>query len=245
MADFQTPETNCFGCFLSGKRGKCPYLLTCFFFLVQYGGSAVHKMSFPIVFIGNLSLIKKKLRSPDRGIRGRQHKEIIMKKRAFTLIELLVVVLIIGILAAVALPQYQVAVQKAKLARLIPLVNAVYTAEEVYYLANGSYTNNLSLLDLEVGGGCELSTNSNEYECEEYAIDIYNSTTNAQVQLRKNGSGVLAYVHYFADYSEGLAHKGDIACFAKDDMNFQVCKSLGSGEERNITSPWIHRYFFL
>ena len=58
-------------------------------------------------------------------------------KKAFTLIELLVVVLIIGVLAAIALPQYQKAVTKARLADVHLTFNVLAKAVDVWLLQNG------------------------------------------------------------------------------------------------------------
>ncbi len=77
---------------------------------------------------------------------------------AFTLIELLVVVLIIGILAAVAVPQYKLAVTKARVQSMIPIINSIAKAGNIYYLANGNYTSNVNLLDISMPGECQNLT---------------------------------------------------------------------------------------
>ncbi len=59
------------------------------------------------------------------------------KKQGFTLIELLVVVLIIGILTAVALPQYQKAVRKSRFAEVQYTLNSLMRATEIYIMENG------------------------------------------------------------------------------------------------------------
>ncbi len=79
------------------------------------------------------------------------------KNAGFTLIELLVVVLIIGILAAVALPQYEKAVRKSRTANTFTLLRAVKNAEEQYFLANGEYTLDFDALDVSLPSSCQIS----------------------------------------------------------------------------------------
>ncbi len=69
-------------------------------------------------------------------------------RRGFTLIELLVVVLIISILAAVAVPQYKIAVAKSRYATLKHIVDDIAKAEEAFFLANGKYSTDFSELDI-------------------------------------------------------------------------------------------------
>ena len=70
----------------------------------------------------------------------------------FTLIELLVVVLIIGILAAVALPQYQKAVEKSRAAQALAVLKSFGQAYQAYYMANGDYPSTFDQLDVDMKG---------------------------------------------------------------------------------------------
>ncbi len=91
---------------------------------------------------------------------------MLSNKKGFTLIELLVVVLIIGILAAVAVPQYRKTVELNEAKMMLANMHAVKKMENIYRLQNGTYTLNWEELDV-IPTATSISANKKEL----YAAD--------------------------------------------------------------------------
>lgn len=70
----------------------------------------------------------------------------------FTLIELLVVVIIIAVLAAIALPQYQRAVWRSRATEVKVFAKNMADAQAIYRLNNGTYAQDFSQLDIKFKG---------------------------------------------------------------------------------------------
>ena len=155
-----------------------------------------------------------------------------MNKKAFTLLELLVVVLIIGILAAIALPQYKKALYKSRYNSLMALVNSIYQAEERFYMTKGFYTDNLTNLDIDLPS-CTLSNDKKNctFDWGECSLHLDNSSGSVgdMVVCYRTKDLKNAYVYFFRLQNPTASPR---MCFAQgtntNNVWNKVCKDVGA-----------------
>ncbi len=155
-------------------------------------------------------------------------------KKGFTLIEMLVVVLIIGILAGIALPQYQMAVTKAKVASILPLMRRWKDALQEYKLQHGdcdglSYAEYGEYLGVTWPSDWKTDTNkpcNNNASCHN---DYWNCDVNdggdGMITCRHNTSDGVFTIIFFSSEDEDYPDKLTYQAEGKEAT--KVCKALG------------------
>ena len=155
----------------------------------------------------------------------------------FTLIELLVVVLIIGILAAVALPQYNKAVNKSRIANLSSVMKTVWEAGQTAELQGSySYTNGLAHipatdLDIEAPKGSLLGTDNCGFAY--YAVDVNTSGypfTSMVIATCSNSPVIF------------LVYTGEHKLYCSSSQ--EVCKDLGFSNQSSLNIEGLSEYPF-
>lgn len=157
--------------------------------------------------------------------------------KGFTLVELLVVVLIIGILAAVAVPQYQLAVAKSQYIEGMKMLDTMWNAQQVYYLANGVYAHRFEDLDVSLPDGMTYIENPSgqegHYRNNKYWLDIVVRDNNANAMYMTLPSK--------AKYFRYLDLPGQKYCYgSKTSLWTSLCLSFGGQRVNDFGAMYVY-----
>ena len=151
-------------------------------------------------------------------------------RKGFTLIEMLVVVLIIGILAGIALPQYRIATLKAKYARAKQTANDIRRAYELYYTVHNEFPTKFS--DLEFANKFDESNameTENDYRC------VMNVAYNEFYCTAKDFN-----LRYFIQYKQQKKETSCRATTNTSDIYNRICQQETgkTAEQANCTNHY-------
>jgi len=142
-----------------------------------------------------------------------QHLSSKKENEGFTLIELLVVVIIIGVLAAIALPNLLGQVGKARESEAKNVVGALNRAQQAYFTERASFATNTDILEVPTGG--------EKY----YTISITSGANSGQIQY---ASGTNNTRNGTRDYVGGVSYNANartfrtVVCRATNKPNFSI-----------------------
>ena len=139
-----------------------------------------------------------------------------MNKKGFTLMELLIVVLLIGILAGIAIPQYFNAIERQRSVEALGVLGDIEKAQMRYAAINEAFTTDFSNLDIDLGD----TTSGSTYETKNFTYTLNAANATAE---RKSGDYTIKIIY------SGIESGTKTVCCesSKDDMcdiiNVKTC----------------------
>ena len=161
----------------------------------------------------------------------------------FTLIEMLVVSLVIGILAAIALPQYEVAVGVSKVSNVMSFAKVISDAQQRHRLATGEFAISYDALDVNMPPGGTLSADGKTM-----------TYKNFYCYLRDAGYGSSVYCNVLSPVGINMekyyrGSGGLFICWPKTndytDLTNKICQNVSGRQEPTAsTSSGFKGYIF-
>ena len=183
-------------------------------------------------------------------------------KKGFTLLELLVVVMIVGILAAVALPKYQKAIERARVTKALVWLKALAEAQEAHYITNGSYATTWDVFSIDLPKDFVPGGSYYTYETTANRTDgkwVAHFSTEPQIKgaisighpqgQTYQGAGFI----YFPKHGNRIIGNGEIACqelisygpqFKKSPHDFCVKIANAVWDPAKSPGTAVRTYFF-
>ncbi|WP_424244779.1 prepilin-type N-terminal cleavage/methylation domain-containing protein [Elusimicrobium posterum] len=157
-------------------------------------------------------------------------------KKGFTLIELLVVVLIIGILASIALPQYTKAVEKSRSTEAVIMLKNIMDSANRYYLENGTYSRSdgtaLTFDELDItlpqASMSTMASKNFNYKIDDARGSFFSVTATRVGTISQTGN----YIELWYRTFDGGA---EVERMCKDKNDFKTCKAFFGGSNCTIS----------
>ena len=132
----------------------------------------------------------------------------------FTLVELMIVVIIVGILAAVAIPMYQGATERAKASEAVAALGTIRGAMRVYYAEHGTYVNANFIDNAQVTAGNILDVSDTDLLGRYFSSECYTfdgAPTAAAYSIECDGSASTAtYASEVASIVRSIDQNGTV-----------------------------------
>ena len=169
-------------------------------------------------------------------------------KKGFTLIELLVVVLILGILAAMAMPQYFKAVERSRMSEAESLLSSIASAQQRKYLQINKYAGEFTGLDVAPAGATDATYHTKGDGGNGFVITLAGTDyEGGNAKAVREGPNTLQYNYtlqrfYNSDKTmcQGDDEDGAALCAdfcGKDSMDVDKCCTNAGGDCELDTNP--------